>query len=183
MFMPETRSQKNTIKMIAKKPAQKITFAGGMVLVEQELVALFVDVMFLLRNAGAPKNDDELLQFMNSLELTVPQAIALKQLDKGGVYSVGDIAKLTGLSKPATSHLVERLVRIGLVERTEDPNDRRQKQIKFSQKAQHLFHQMKEKHRSCVMKSLAVLSDTTREQLQKLLITMKQELVNHSKKI
>ena len=180
MYTPATMSQKNTTEVVSKKPAPKVVSERvGL----SDLAELCASVGHLLNQAGTSENDDEMLKVMNSLELTIPQAMTLKLLHEGGVHSVGDIAKRTGLSKPATSHLVDRLVRMGLVERTEDPNDRRQKQIDVSQKGENLFRQMKEKHHGCMINGLAALSDATRLQLQKLFMTIKQELSNHSKKI
>jgi DNA-binding MarR family transcriptional regulator len=47
--------------------------------------------------------------------------IALSQ----GPHSVGQLAEVLGVSRPATTRLVDRLVEHGMVERRQDPEDRR----------------------------------------------------------
>jgi DNA-binding MarR family transcriptional regulator len=61
--------------------------------------------------------------------LTMAQLVALHFLQHGGARSVSAIASTLRLSPAATSHLVERLVRARLVERREDPVDRRAKRV------------------------------------------------------
>jgi len=72
------------------------------------------------------------LSIMNESGLTLPQLIALHVLRGHGARSVGELAGCTRLSMAATSHLVDRLVRLGLVHRAEDPDDRRQKRVTVS---------------------------------------------------
>jgi len=69
------------------------------------------------------------LQMMGEHGLSMAQMVTLHVLEHLCVQSVSAIAQILRLSLPATSHLVERLVRAGLVERTEDPEDRRTKRV------------------------------------------------------
>src|SRR3954465_14947015 len=69
------------------------------------------------------------LAIMTEAGLTMPQLVTLHMLAPAGGRSVGAIAASLRLSPPATSHLVDRLVRARLVVRTEDPDDRRQKRL------------------------------------------------------
>lgn len=68
---------------------------------------------------------------LTELDLSFSQVTALHQL-RGGASSVTQLAERTHLSLPASSHLVERLVRRGLVERTENPENRREKLVALS---------------------------------------------------
>jgi DNA-binding MarR family transcriptional regulator len=61
--------------------------------------------------------------------LSLPQLGTLHFLGAEGAQSVSAIAHHLHLSLAATSHLVERLVRRGLLTRREDPGDRRQKLV------------------------------------------------------
>ena len=69
------------------------------------------------------------LNIMNDSGLTVPQIVALHMMRLEGPHSVSELADHTGLSRAATSHLVDRLVGLGMVDRAEDAEDRRQKRV------------------------------------------------------
>jgi DNA-binding MarR family transcriptional regulator len=70
---------------------------------------------------------------LQEAELSMPQLAALHALHAQGSHSVSSLGRHLRLSLAATSHLVERLVARGLVTRTEDPTDRRQKRVALSQ--------------------------------------------------
>lgn len=72
---------------------------------------------------------DGLHALLQGLHLSLPQLGTLHFLRAEGTQSVSSIAHHLQLSLAATSHLVERLVQRGLLARTEDPSDRRQKRV------------------------------------------------------
>lgn len=74
----------------------------------------------------------ELNALLQELELSMPQLGTLHFLRAEGGQSVSAIAHHLQLSLAATSHLVERLVKRGLLTRSEDPSDRRQKRVDLS---------------------------------------------------
>jgi DNA-binding MarR family transcriptional regulator len=49
-----------------------------------------------------------------------------------GALSIGQIAELCSIGQPTASHLVDRLVQAQLVQRTEDPLDRRRAQAQLA---------------------------------------------------
>src|SRR5260370_21048736 len=61
----------------------------------------------------------------HQVELSVAQLKALFALVDGGPTPIGGVAGRLSIGLPAASSLVERLVDQGLVERREDPLDRR----------------------------------------------------------
>jgi DNA-binding MarR family transcriptional regulator len=67
-------------------------------------------------------------------ELSVAQVAALYLLDERGTMRVGDVAAELGRAAPATSKMVDDLVENGLVDRKEDPTDRRARILSLSQK-------------------------------------------------
>jgi DNA-binding MarR family transcriptional regulator len=67
-----------------------------------------------------------------ALELSLPQTAVLFLMDKEGGTTAGEVARLTGRSPSATSRFLDQLVKLGLVERTEDPQDRRQKRLSIT---------------------------------------------------
>lgn len=68
-------------------------------------------------------------QDMDHLNMSYRQMGVLFQLRALGVQSVSELAAAVHLTLPAASHLLERLVQRGLIQRSENPHDRRQKQV------------------------------------------------------
>ena len=68
-------------------------------------------------------------RFMDETGLSFSQINILMRLFHGGSAGVSEIGERLGVSNAAASQAVERLVQMGLVERTEDPQDRRAKQL------------------------------------------------------
>lgn len=77
----------------------------------------------------------DFMQFMHQTGLSTPQINALLHIYHAGECQLSEIGGLTDSSKPAASQLVERLVQQGLVERTEDPLDRRNKKLRLTEKS------------------------------------------------
>ncbi len=59
------------------------------------------------------------------LDVTIPQMKILMRLRQRGPMRVGALAEEMGVSPPTVTATVRRLVRQGLVERRDDPRDRR----------------------------------------------------------
>jgi DNA-binding MarR family transcriptional regulator len=74
--------------------------------------------------------DSDFLREVTDLDLTFTQFKALMLLAHDpGELSVKDVSDRLGISLPAASRAVDPLVRRGIVERTEDPVDRRVKRV------------------------------------------------------
>ena len=69
------------------------------------------------------------LAIMAETGLTLPQVLTLFRLHDHSPQCVSSIAAVLYLSQPATSQLLDRLVQERLVDRTEDPGDRRRKRL------------------------------------------------------
>jgi DNA-binding MarR family transcriptional regulator len=72
-------------------------------------------------------------RFMDSTGLSFSQINILMRLYHGGITSVSEIGGLLGVTNAAASQAVDRLVGMGLIERSEDPEDRRTKRLALSQ--------------------------------------------------
>ena len=70
--------------------------------------------------------------------LSMPQIGALFQIHRRGVLGVSEIASESGITSAAASQMLDRLVQQGLVGRSEDPNDRRGKQIVLTEKGEQI---------------------------------------------
>jgi DNA-binding MarR family transcriptional regulator len=70
--------------------------------------------------------------FMAQTGLSPSQVGTLMRLHSCQSTGVSDIGEHMGITTPAASQLVERLVNQGLLARTEDPDDRRYKQVSLT---------------------------------------------------
>jgi DNA-binding MarR family transcriptional regulator len=71
-------------------------------------------------------------RFMDESGLSASQANALMRLYHEGACGVSDIGSQLGFTNAAASQMTERLVQMGLVERSEQPEDRRVKQLSLT---------------------------------------------------
>ena len=79
--------------------------------------------------------------YVKSTGLSMPQFSILMQLYYRGAFSISEISDRFGISVPAASQLVEKLVQAGYLERAEDPNDRRARLLPLSAKGRKLIEQ------------------------------------------
>jgi DNA-binding MarR family transcriptional regulator len=76
---------------------------------------------------------------LGELRLGFTQLAALYVLADGSTTTVGDLAEVLGRSPSATSRLVDGLARRRLVERYEEPEDRRQRIVALTQRGKALL--------------------------------------------
>jgi len=91
----------------------------------EQLSALIGELMSQVHRRSA----GDTLTILSESGLTMAQLVTLHFLEQTGARSVSAIAGTLRLSPAATSHLVDRLVQAKLVERREDPEDRRAKRV------------------------------------------------------
>ena len=77
-------------------------------------------------------------RYVKDTELSMPQFGILMRLYYRGGCGISDISKRAGVSRAAVSQLIERMVEKQLIERSEDPQDRRAKQIVLAAKGREL---------------------------------------------
>jgi DNA-binding MarR family transcriptional regulator len=114
----------------------------------------------LQRSAG------ETLRVMNDANLSMPQMVTLHMLRKCGPFTISVLAERLRLSLAATSHLVERMVQLGFVARTEDASDRRQKQLALTPAGHALIDRLVAARLAETDPILTSLPDDLREQLE-----------------
>ncbi len=83
----------------------------------------------------------DFMHFMHQTGLSRPQIHALLHIFHAGECQISEIATLSGATPAAASQLVERLVQQGLVERSEDPQNRRVKKLRLTSKGLALIHE------------------------------------------
>lgn len=80
-------------------------------------------------------------KFMDETGLSFSQISILMRLLHGGNAGVSEIGGQLGVSNAAASQAVDRLVQLGLIERTEDPIDRRAKKLALTPEGRRLIEQ------------------------------------------
>jgi DNA-binding MarR family transcriptional regulator len=80
-------------------------------------------------------------KFMDLTGLSFSQINILMRLVHHGNTNVSEVGEQLGVTNAAASQAVERLVQLGLIVRTEDPEDRRAKQLALTQKGRTLIEQ------------------------------------------
>jgi DNA-binding MarR family transcriptional regulator len=80
----------------------------------------------------------EFRRFMLETDLSFSQISVLMPLFHGRNFGVSEIGDRLGVTNAAASQAVDRLVQLGLVERTEDPDDRRAKRLGLTPKGHEL---------------------------------------------
>jgi len=83
----------------------------------------------------------ERAHFAKALGLSMPQFGILMQLHYRGNCGVSDISNWFDITNAAASQLVDKLVQSRLVQREEDPHDRRAKLLNLTEKGQELIQQ------------------------------------------
>lgn len=121
----------------------------------KELMCLIIE-----RSAG------EMLAVMAEADLSMPQMVALHMLQRCGYSSISAIAAHLSLSLAATSHLVDRMVRQGLVVRSEDASDRRHKRVVLTPAGEALLERLVQARAREIAQILAELSPQLREQFE-----------------
>jgi DNA-binding MarR family transcriptional regulator len=124
------------------------------------------------------RSADDTLAVMNEVGLTMAQMVALMILQKMGTMSVSSVAACIKLSPAAASHMVDRLVVAGLVGRSEDPADRRQKRVAITGAGRELIQRTSEQRTREFTRILARLSAEAQSHLQRALARVVEELQN-----
>src|SRR5215510_9126019 len=81
----------------------------------------------------------DFFHFIKATGLSMTQLNTLMRLYYGGPCGISDVGDHLGITNAATSQMVQRLVEQGLLERTEDPDDRRVKQVALTARGRALI--------------------------------------------
>src|SRR5262245_33117179 len=95
------------------------------------------------------------------LDLSMAQLKTLMTLYNCGAASIGQIAENLEIGQPTASHLVDRLVQTQLVQRTEDPLDRRRTLAQLSPGGEELAERINQVRFGTLRRWLAQLDDAT----------------------
>ena len=94
------------------------------------------ELMELIHGQASVHIFQHLSRAMHEVDLSFSQLMSMFRLLIYGPQSIADLAAGANLSHAAASRMVEKLVRDGLAHRSQDPDDRRQKLVRLSQKGE-----------------------------------------------
>lgn len=114
------------------------------------------------------------LPILHASRLTTPQIAALEFTREPKTVSV--VASYLGLSRPATSQMIDRLVRIRLVLRTESATDRRRRNVVLSAKGKSLLDRIFTARAARFDSSLAALPPVVANRFASILIEVIESL-------
>lgn len=109
-----------------------------------------------------------------ALELTLTQLKSLMVLTTAGTLPIHQLADVLRLGRPATSTLVEQLVRLDLVTRMEDPADRRRALVSLSTQGVAFITRLRQGKDDKMQALLGMLDDADLIALTRLLQTLAQ---------
>ena len=106
-----------------------------------------------------------MIRFSKECSLSMPQIGALFHIHKGasGVSELGDGL---GVTSAAASQMLERLVQSNLVLRSEDPHDRRVKQLVLTERGRQILHESLHARQSWLGDLANTLSAAEKEQVK-----------------
>ena len=113
-------------------------------------------------------------RFAKSTGLSMPQFSILMQLHHKGAYGMSKVSEGFDITPAAASQLVDKLVHSGLIERAEDPQDRRAKLLTLTDKGRELIQQGIEERYRWVDQLAEKLTDEERLQVSAALDLMTQ---------
>jgi MarR family transcriptional regulator, organic hydroperoxide resistance regulator len=100
------------------------------------------------------------------LELTTAQVRTLAILSEDEAITIGRVGELLGVTLPTASHLVDKLVRSGFAERSDDPLDRRRAVVRPSPRGAELMRSLREFNLSYLQECLTQMDDADVAALQ-----------------
>jgi len=96
----------------------------------------------------------------------------MRMLNEGGM-TVSELARVSMVPKPQMTHLVDQLVRLGIVERRPDATDRRVINLALTEHGRALLGDLKRKVRENIKNSLAGLTPEELAQMAQALETLR----------
>jgi DNA-binding MarR family transcriptional regulator len=104
-------------------------------------------------------------QYAKGIGLSMPQIGALFHLKRGGTSGISNISDDLGVTSAATSQMLDRLVQQELILRSEDPVDRRVKNIVLTDKGQRILGELLQVRQAWLEELAVALSPGEKEQI------------------
>jgi len=105
------------------------------------------------------------LNYVREKGLSMSSIGTLHHLRRTGHVGVSDLGEHLGVSSPAASQMLDRLVDDGLITRVEDPTDRRMKRITLAETGRRILEESMDAQLSWIKELGNRFSDQEKEQL------------------
>jgi DNA-binding MarR family transcriptional regulator len=132
----------------------------------------FSDVLHVWVKVFMRRNGQDYKHFMDESGLSFSQVNTLMRLHFAGQADISDISEQMGITNAAASQLVEQMVRVGLLDRTADPIDRRIKRLALTPKGHALAEKLVDMRRKWVEQFTDSLTSRQREAISNALQVM-----------
>lgn len=103
--------------------------------------------------------------FSKESGVSIPQIGALMQIQHGGLRCITEISADLGITSAAASQMLERLVQQKFIVRSEDPMDRRMKQIVLTEKGLQMLKESIRARQSWLDELASILSPAEQVQI------------------
>jgi DNA-binding MarR family transcriptional regulator len=110
--------------------------------------------------------------------VSLPQLRVLVAASDRGALTLGEVADLLGVHASSATRLVERLVRSHLLDRRDDPDNRRQLQLSLTRQGEHLVHSVLEHRREAFRRLLATQPTADQEAVADAMNTLANAVTN-----
>ena len=111
-----------------------------------------------------------LAQELSYYGVTVPQFYALLSLEmRGRACPMNELARATKQASATMTGIIDRLVRMGLVERRRKESDRRVVMVRLTRRGEQLLEEVRARRRQSFYKALAKFDDEKIDQLLRFL--------------
>jgi len=111
-------------------------------------------------------------RYVKASGFSMPQFFLLMHLYRHDQCGISDLSAHMEITNAATSQLVDKLVQAGLLEREEDPNDRRVRQVALSPRGKQLIEQGIEERYRWVEGLETILTEAEKESVGEALTLM-----------
>jgi DNA-binding MarR family transcriptional regulator len=115
-------------------------------------------------------------------KITLPQLLILELLSHQGAFKMSDLAKFMKVTTAASTGIVQRLVRLGYVQRKYDSSDRRIIRIKLSAKGLEVLKKINQQRTQSVVKIFGQISENDRQEYLRILLQVKEILEKEESK-
>lgn len=111
-----------------------------------------------------------LAQELSYYGVTVPQFYALLSLERHGrACPMNELAQATKQARATMTGIIDRLVRMGLVQRRREESDRRVVMVSLTRRGEQLLEEVRARRRQSFYKALAKFDDENIDELRRLL--------------
>ena len=125
----------------------------------------FVERLQEVANAFMTHSMRKVIKYSKKSGYSMSHLGALMHLNNKGVSAVSKIGDHLGITNPAVSQMLDRLVDEKLIQRTEDPSDRRSKKIVLTKKGMETLHESIKARQTPLVELAERLSESEKEQI------------------